>query len=371
MVKSVVCTHLSARVSPEAGVTLYKSVLRPIIEFGGEAIDIKNKKKMEELESNQFELLRSILCLFPHGSSKAMSRILCGLPPIKARWDYRRLTFLRKLVTSEENSIYLANMRCDASMKSNRTWLALSLKIFSEYFEYAEDMDIFEYFQNSSQIEWNNLVSKSINEKYYELDVQGISKLESRGKLLSEILPPFESYNSFFIELISSHHFKTYPKYISWYTRILSGHFSFFPKAKDKKKKEKINLLKRFENFKNCPFCMNPIETDFRIHIFIDCLQPQIWFIRLGFVENVKKILSENELESDLEIMEGSQNREKMEIVKVLLGAITTQGDDKDRRLRKNGASEGIVKESAIFLWSVLSPGNRRKLTGNSQLATI
>ncbi len=187
MVKSVVCTHLKARVSPAVGITLYTSHLRPIIEFGGEVIDPNTEKHENDLEGKQFEMLNAILCFFPTGSSRAVCRILCGLPPIKARWHYRRLTYLWKLATGKNDSIYLASLRFDASMKSQRSWLALTMKIFQLYFQMDGNTDIFEYLNNISKNEWDLRVGKSISEYWHVMDVQNFEKEKSRGKLLSEI----------------------------------------------------------------------------------------------------------------------------------------------------------------------------------------
>ncbi len=160
--------------------------------------------------------------------------------------------------------------------------------------------------------------------------------------------------------MISSNYFQRKTKYIPWYTRILAGHFSLVL--------DKPNKLEYFEDSKECPFCLKPIENDFRIHLFIDCLKDKIISNRKKFVKKIRKILSNNPLQSDLNVLDMgwqcTQVGEKREVVKVLLGGIK-ENNDKERKLSDSDVCQRIVEKSAAFLWKTLRKGNRQKLSGS------
>ena len=85
------------------GITLYTACVKSIIMYASEAIKISNTAINDSFEPIQHQTLCYILgCC--RSSSRAFTRLMCGIVPILAQWHINRLKYFFKLLNTATNS---------------------------------------------------------------------------------------------------------------------------------------------------------------------------------------------------------------------------------------------------------------------------
>ena len=76
---------------PDSAVRMYKMFVRPILEFGAQFLD-PTASQLDKLECFQAKALRSLLGL-ASSVKRATVRLLCGVAPMRARFELLKLNF--------------------------------------------------------------------------------------------------------------------------------------------------------------------------------------------------------------------------------------------------------------------------------------
>ena len=86
-----------------SAIRLYKSLLRPILEFGAQVVNF-NAKQISELDKAQTSVLRRLLGLLPN-VKPATVRLLAGVEPLESRFNQLKLSYFHKLRTCSKKRL--------------------------------------------------------------------------------------------------------------------------------------------------------------------------------------------------------------------------------------------------------------------------
>ena len=99
---SLLGTHMD-NLRPITAIRLYKSLARPILEFGAQII-LYNEKQISELEKAQTKALRRLLGLHPNCRPET-ARLLARVEPYESRTAQLKLSYFHKLRTCSKNRL--------------------------------------------------------------------------------------------------------------------------------------------------------------------------------------------------------------------------------------------------------------------------
>ena len=88
---------------PATAIRLYKSLVRPILEFGGQVVHY-SEKQLCELEKAQLSIVKRLLGLHPNVRAETV-RLTAGVEPIKARIHQLKLSYFHKIRTCNRNRL--------------------------------------------------------------------------------------------------------------------------------------------------------------------------------------------------------------------------------------------------------------------------
>ena len=92
---------------PKTAVRLYKSLVRPILEFGAQVVS-KSKKQIREMEIVQNNALRRLLGLHRNVKPEIV-RLLAGVETLESRFNQLKITYFHKLRTSDSRRPTIPN----------------------------------------------------------------------------------------------------------------------------------------------------------------------------------------------------------------------------------------------------------------------
>ena len=114
-VKNIGAKHDGLR--PKTALKLYKSIIRPAMEYGAQVIT-PTKAAVARLERMQSFFVKTVLGL-DRCTATAAVRLIAGLEPIRARFDFLKLSFCRKILCSDKNGALATILRSTSSHRSS------------------------------------------------------------------------------------------------------------------------------------------------------------------------------------------------------------------------------------------------------------
>ena len=272
---------------PVTAARLYKSLVRPILEFGAQVVCYA-PKQLKELERVQTAILRRLLCL--SGNTKpSVVRFLAGVEPVEARVHQLKLAFFHHLRTCDRkrmlarvfrarftdfgkilnryNSCVPAEATTTGAIPSVHTILAK----YNMLHEFHTDTD-------QPRDKYKNYIRAQILEKHRSIDMTQVEN-SSRGKYMyracCDSIAGVKPYVGTFL---GKHLLKGVERANrSTLLRFISVECFI--------SEERSPLFKRHRT-QNCPFCCAP-DRDIA-HYVLDC--PKFRENRKTLLENLKSL---------------------------------------------------------------------------------